>query len=132
MPNDAFDKKSGINMNNEEMKNLECSPEVTTQKLSLIITFFMPCLIYADLESLIKKIGGCANNPDKSSTTKIGEYIPCGYSISTIHAFDDKENKHTLYPWKDYMKKFCTSLREHVTNVINFKRKKMLLLTKKS
>ena len=35
------------------------------------------CIIYADLESLIKKIDGCANNPEKSSTTKIGEQIPC-------------------------------------------------------
>ena len=31
------------------------------------------------------------------STTKIGEHIPCGYSMSTIWAFDHIENKHTLY-----------------------------------
>ena len=36
----------------------------------------MPYIIYADLESLIKKIGRCANNPEKSSGTKIGEFIP--------------------------------------------------------
>ena len=29
------------------------------------------CIIYADIESLIKKINGCANNPENSSTTKI-------------------------------------------------------------
>ena len=38
----------------------------------------IPYIIYADIDSLIKKINGCANNPEKSSTTKIGEYIPCG------------------------------------------------------
>ena len=32
----------------------------------------MSCIIYADLECLIKKIDGCGNNPVKSSTTKIG------------------------------------------------------------
>ena len=37
----------------------------------------MSCIIYADAEYLIKKIDGCANNPEKSSTTKIGEHIPC-------------------------------------------------------
>ena len=37
----------------------------------------MPYIIYADNESLIKKIDGCANNPEKSSTIKIGEHIPC-------------------------------------------------------
>ena len=29
------------------------------------------------------------------------------------------------------MKKFCTSLRQHATNVINFEKKKILRLTKK-
>ena len=29
------------------------------------------------------------------------------------------------------MKKFCTSLREHATNVINFEKKNMLPLTEK-
>ena len=30
--------------------------------------------IFADIESLIKKINGCANNLKKSSTTKIDEH----------------------------------------------------------
>ena len=29
------------------------------------------------------------------------------------------------------MKKFCTSLGEHITSLIDFEKKKMLLLTKK-
>ena len=44
----------------------------------------MPFIIYADIESLIRKIDGWANNPENFSTTKIGEHIPCGYSMSTI------------------------------------------------
>ena len=44
----------------------------------------MPYIIYADMQSLLKKIDGCVNNPENSSTTKIGEHVPCGYSISTI------------------------------------------------
>ena len=39
----------------------------------------MPYIIYADLECLVKRIEGCANNPQKSSTIKIGGHIPCGY-----------------------------------------------------
>ena len=30
----------------------------------------MPYIIYVDMESLIKKIDGCANNSEKSSTSK--------------------------------------------------------------
>ena len=44
----------------------------------------MPYIIYADIESLIKKIDGCANNPENSSTAKIDEPILCGYSMPTI------------------------------------------------
>ena len=44
----------------------------------------MPYIIYADIESLIRKIDGCANSPENSSTAKIREHIPCGYSMSTI------------------------------------------------
>ena len=55
------------------------------------------------MESLIKKINGCASNPQNSSTTKIGEHIPCRSSMSTMWAFDHIENKHNLYCGKDCM-----------------------------
>ena len=42
-------------------------------------------------------IDGYANNPENSSTTKPGERIPCGCSISTIRAFDYIENKQTCF-----------------------------------
>ena len=51
---------------------------------------------FADIKSLIRKINGCANNPENSSTTKIGEHIPFGYPLSTICSFDHIENKPTL------------------------------------
>ena len=90
----------------------------------------MKYIIYADIESLIRKIGGYTNNPENSSTTKINEHIPCGYSVSTIWACDHIENKHTLYRGKDCRKKFSYFVRQHVKNIIHFKKKKMLLLTK--
>ena len=89
----------------------------------------MPCIIYADIESWIRKKDECANNPGKPSTMKIGKNIPCGYSKSPIWGFDHTENKHTLYQGKDYMKKLCDSLKERTKNIINEK-KKVLPLTK--
>ena len=91
----------------------------------------IPYIIYANIESLTKKIDGCANNPNNSPTTKIGKHIPCEYSMSTMWTFDHIEKKHSLYHGGDCMKKFCTSLKEHAANVINFEKKKMLPLTKK-
>ena len=47
-------------------------------------------------------------------------------------ALDDIESKHSFYHGEDCMKKVCSSLRTHATNVINFEKKKMLPLKKKS
>ena len=41
----------------------------------------MPYIIYADIKYLIKKIDGCANNPENSSATKIVEHIYIFFSI---------------------------------------------------
>ena len=80
----------------------------------------MPYIIYADLESLIKKIDGCANNPEKPSTTKIGKHILCEYSKLLVWWFDHIKDKHTLYHGKDCTKKFCKSLREHAEKKKNW------------
>ena len=50
--------------------------------------------------------------------------------MSTIWAFNNIENRHTLYCGEDSMKKFCTFLKEQAKNVINFEKKAMLPLTK--
>ena len=41
----------------------------------------MPYIIYYDIESLIRNIDGCANNPKKSSSIKTGEHVPCENSM---------------------------------------------------
>ena len=50
--------------------------------------------------------------------------------MSTISSFTSIENEHDVYRGKDRMKKFCEALREHGMKIINFKKKKLKLLTK--
>ena len=88
-------------------------------------------IIYADSQTLLKKTDGCANNLEKSSTTKSGKHILCRFLMPTITAFDNIENKHSLYRGEDCMEEFYSSLREHPTHVINCEKKKILPLTKK-
>ena len=38
-----------------------------------------PFIISADFECIIEKIGGCKNNPEKSSTTKLSKHIPLDF-----------------------------------------------------
>ena len=85
----------------------------------------MTCIIYADIESLIRKIDGCENNLEHPSTKKICEHIPCGYSMATIWTFDHIESSHTLYPRKDCTKKLCESLTEDAKNILEFVKEKV-------
>ena len=64
------------------------------------------------------------------STIKVSEYIPSCFSMSTISLFRSIENEHDVHRVKDCMKKFCEFLRELPMKIINFKKKKMKLLTK--
>ena len=64
-----------------------------------------PSIIYADLESLIKKVDGCKNNPAKSSTTKVGKHFPSGYSVPKICTYNCIENKDDVNRGEDCMKK---------------------------
>ena len=89
-----------------------------------------PFIIYAHLESLIEKVDGYKNNAKKSSTIKVGEYIPSGFSMSAILSFKDIENKHDVYRGKNCMKKFCESLKKHAVKIINLKKKKNEVINK--
>ena len=50
-------------MSSEEDNVLEFKQYMKSDKI--------PHINYADIESLIRKLDGCANNPDNSSTTKL-------------------------------------------------------------
>ena len=54
-------------------------------------------IVHADLGCLIEKIDGCKNNPENSFTTKVCEYIPSKFSMSTISSFKSIGNKHDIY-----------------------------------
>ena len=55
-----------------------------------------PFIIFAEFESLIEKIDGCKCNPERPSTTKVGEHVPYCFSMSIIISFKDIENKHDV------------------------------------
>ena len=65
-----------------------------------------PFIIYADLQCLLEKIDGYKNNPENSFPKNAGEYIPSGFSMSTILSFKSIANQHDVYRGKDCMKSF--------------------------
>ena len=89
-------------------------------------------IIYGYLQCLIKKADGCKNHPESSPTTKVTVHIPSDLSMFTISLFKKIENKHNIYRGKDRIERFFESLRQHAMNIINFKKKKLNLLTNSS
>ena len=65
-----------------------------------------PFIIYANLECIIEKTDGCKNNPENSSTAKVNEHIPSGFSMSTISFFRSIENKQIFAEVKTVGKRF--------------------------
>ena len=72
----------------------------------------------------IKKVDTCQNNPDLSSTTKINQHIPSGYSIYTSCLFDKYNNKLSYSRGEDCIRRFCKDLKDHAIKIIDFKKKK--------
>ena len=90
----------------------------------------VPFIIYTNLECLLEKMSTCINNPNESSTTKINKHTPSSYSMFTSCSFDESKSKLNYYRGKDCMKKVCKDLKEHATRIINYKKKKIIPLTK--
>ena len=44
----------------------------------------------------MEKIDGYENDPENSFTTKVGEHIPSGFSMSTISSFKSIESKRDI------------------------------------
>ena len=66
-----------------------------------------PYAIFADIESLLKKMDAFTNDTDKSSTKQLKKPEMCGYSLVTHCSFDEKNNAIDRYRGKDCLKKFC-------------------------
>ena len=70
-------------------------------------------IICADPECFIEKTDACKNNSENSSTTKTGEHIPSGFSMSKLSSFKNIEHNHDAYRGKDCMEKLGESLKEY-------------------
>ena len=89
----------------------------------------IPFIIYADLECLLEKIDTCQNNPEKSYIEKKARHKPSGYSLVTCCSFDKSKTKHKYYRAKDCMEKFCRGLRDQAMKIVNYEKKKEIILT---
>ena len=115
----SYRTENKLNVHKKICENNEyCNVEMPSPNNNLINynkgekSLKVPFIIYADLECILKKISTCYNSPDLSSTTKINQHIPSGYSIYTNCSFDKSNNKLSYYRGEDCMKRFCKDLKD--------------------
>ena len=49
----------------------------------------VPFIMNVDKECILEKINTCCNNPNKSSTIKMNNHIPSGYSLLLYCSLDN-------------------------------------------
>ena len=89
--------------NSKKGESLKYHPGVKSMKA--------PYIIVADIESLLRKMDTCANDPSKSLTGKKNKHEMCGYSLFTDCSFGKKNNKLDYYRGKDSLKRFYQDLK---------------------
>ena len=88
-----------------------------------------PYIIVVDIESLLRKMDTCANDPSKSSTEQnISMKCVDIHCLLTVHSIE-KYNKLDYYRDKDSLKRFCQDLKKQARSIIDFEKKEMNELT---
>ena len=107
-------------MPDENKKILKYNPGEKSLKVSSIIC--------TDLVCLLKKIGTCQNNPEKSYTERKAKHTLSGYLLVTCCSYDKSKNERKYSRGEDCMDKLCDDLREQATKIINYEKKEMIPL----
>ena len=100
----------------KNIRNSKYQPDVKSMRDAFVI--------YAHIESLLKKIDTCTNDPSKSSTTQKIKHEMCGYSLVTHCSFNEKNNMVDYYRGKDCLKKFCQDLKKQAILITDCEKKK--------
>ena len=93
-------------------------------------SIMIPFAIYADLESILKKISSCEDDPEKPPTAKINKHTTSGYLLFSHCLFDKTKNKCDYYRGVNCMRNFSLDLRYHTEKIISYEQGEIIPLTK--
>ena len=72
--------------------------------------WFMPMVVYFDLESILKPVEGCQGPSDMSHSRLLQVHEPCGYALTVVEHFNDKPLFFKQERGPDCMQKFVKDL----------------------
>jgi len=84
----------------------------------------MPFVIYADFESILVPISGCAPNPENSFTVRTAEHVACGFSLYPVSSRPDLFSfEPVLYRGKNAARQFLIELTRLEKSMVDIMRK---------
>ena len=110
-----------VEMPKKDEKILKCNHREKPLKV--------PFIVYFDSECLQKRILFCLSNLEKSYTERKAKHDPSGWAMTVKCLFGETKNKHDCYREIDCIEKLCEKLKNHATEIINYKEKEMIPLT---
>ena len=125
--NDKLDKHKEYCYNNECVKTIVPEKGTYLRFKNFLHSERFPFVVYADMESIIKKIHNCDPDPNKSYTKKYQKHEPISFTYY-IKCFDDNVSEPVLrtYTGKDAMDVFINWLEEDVKAIANIEPKKII------
>ena len=78
---------------------------------------------------MLEKTDICHNNPKTFYKEKKAKHKPSGYALVICCSFDKTKTAVSYYRGKDCMKIFCKDLKNQAMKIINYKKKKEIILT---
>ena len=74
--------------------------------------FRVPFVIYADFETINRKIPSCASDPKQSSTTPLTQMEVCGFGYKVVSDDPQYTKPSVIYSCQDASRKYIESLQK--------------------
>ena len=87
-------------------------------------------VIDLDIECILQKEHSCQNNSEKSCINRKAKNKSCScWTMFIKYSFDATKDKLDYYRGIDFIKELFKKLKDHATEIINYKEKVMMLRT---
>ena len=88
----------------------------------------LPCAIYVNFETILKKVSICESRSEISHMTEIYKYTACGFSIFVKFAYGKSKTKPFLYRESDWSEQSFESVGNVSPGSINIKKKLIFVI----
>lgn len=88
----------------------------------------VPFVIYADFETMLRPVQGCAPDPNIASTSDMHYHVPVAFAYNIVCSVDENYNRFVSYRGEDCVEKFITLLCNDVSAIYKILKKSKAII----